>query len=359
MTQGFEQCRVEDMKNALIRNGYEGDIDELKGKSNVTFALIKLADTMNVDPHSLLDGSVVDDDNEAAAEVDFSHVEIEDDSEQNIPGENHSYSGVEEWKNEALTPTYDSPNWSDYVLSQFENDELGDGKNPTVPGMRRLLQKLLGDTVFTGPVQTSQHYPENPLEVGRASCIYEIRVEWRFGMIGYIAEGDVDNYSPPVRVFRASAGSYLGNTDNDFAIYPEAIAETRAESRALRKALGLKNVVAHEELTSKDARESVEASTGKVVKSEEWCEDDSISGGQKAMIETKCEALGIDVDRFINLAFYEGREQDKQFEDIGRVPRGTAAHMVARLTQYQTEAGDESRKIPEVILLENANVESI
>lgn len=342
---GFEGYRVDEIREALILNGYdESQANSIKGKSSLVYELQKLAQSLNMSPHDLFSSAVAVDENDELANMDLSDVELDDDSALKVPDED-----VEVQR--PIRPAYASAVWSDFVMNQFEEDEMSNG-NPTVPGMRRLVNLLLGDIIFSGAVEHNEYYPSHPQEVGRASCVYEIQIQWKEN--AWLAEEDIIEGRLPVRTFRGFAGSYLGNTDDDFAIFPEAIAETRAESRALRKALGLQNVVSHEELTNKDARDSIEASVHTVESTDsEWREDDSISTAQRLHIEAKCKTLNIDPEKFINLSFYEGRAEEKAYESIDNVPRGTAAHMIRELNRYQSDAGDESRKIPEVILLEN------
>lgn len=350
MSSGFEEYKVDEIRAALVRNGFEEDVaNSIKGKSSLVFELMKLADSLNVEPKELFSSAMSEDNNSDLADIDLTEVEMEDDSALKAPTEHD----VEVGESAFAEPEYTSTLWSDFLMAQFDEDELPNG-NPTVPAMRRLVNRFLGDILFSGAIETNHYYPSNPMEVGRASCVYEIKIAWKKDGSIWLTEDDVMTGKFPTRVFRGSAGSFLGNTDDDFAIYPEAIAETRAESRALRKALGLQNVVAHEEVTNKDARDSVESSLrqGKdPVADDEWHEDDSISSSQKLHIEAKCNMLGIDVDKFINLAFYENRAEEKAYNDINEIKRGTASHMIRELTRYQTDAGDESRKIPEAIRL--------
>ena len=49
---------------------------------------------------------------------------------------------------ESNAPPMSSPEWSDYVLSQFEHDEIMDG-NPTVDGLRRITELVLGPIIET------------------------------------------------------------------------------------------------------------------------------------------------------------------------------------------------------------------
>ena len=126
-----------------------------------------------------------------------------------------------------------SPEWNDYVMSLFTEEELGDvdsGKpKPLVSGLRRVARMLLGKTTFSGPTQVFPATDESG--PGRATVVYTVIFE---------------NGETYVEV----ADCWHGNTDDVVLVYPVASASTRAESRALRKALGLRTV-AFEEITSK------------------------------------------------------------------------------------------------------------
>ena len=122
-----------------------------------------------------------------------------------------------------------SPEWNDYVMGLFTETEMVDG-NPLVHGLRRVSEMLLGQIVFSGPtqvfpVQRDDHH-------GRATVIFTVE------------------FSNGIR-YSEVADSWEGNTDDTFCAYAVAIASTRAEARALRKALKIRAVAA-EELTKKD-----------------------------------------------------------------------------------------------------------
>lgn len=337
MATGFEKYSVAELRDALVNNGWtEEQAAGVTGKQNLVAQIIAVAGGVE-EAGRLLEGTLDPyDDVEVEDDIiNMDEVEFEEEVDSTIPTDK-DYTNV----------SYDSPEWSNFVMEHFNDDELTDG-NPTVPGLRRVASKLLGDIVVSGPVSVQTHFPDNPMEVGRACVTYEVQIAWAFGLTSFVDE------RLPVRVFRAVAGSYLGNTDDDYAIYPEAIAETRAEGRALRKALGLKSVVCDEELTSKSAADSVNSHKSVFDESaREWSADQPIEPSQAAIIDLKCKALDISVEKFINLAYYEGRSATKAYESINDVPRGMAGHMVKQLTKYQSNTGDksESSNIPEVIL---------
>lgn len=131
-------------------------------------------------------------------------------------------------------PPITSPEWQDYVMSQFTDEELYKGKHPNVNGLRRVTELVLGPIIF-GKVNTVNiSYQETPITSGfRATVEYAVGIETENGLLEFssVADAGPDNADPVYRKF------------------PAALAETRAESRALRKALKLQ-VAAAEELSA-------------------------------------------------------------------------------------------------------------
>lgn len=230
---------------------------------------------------------------------------------------------------ENTIPEYTSPEWPAYVMSQFTKDELRDG-NPKVTGLRRVALKLLGNIEDSGPVSSSSYsINDDPHLPPRAHVTFEvIFCDW----LGYVGVR---------RRFCAVGGSFIGNTDDEFAAYPEGMAETRAEVRALRRAL-LLNTVSDDEITSNKDVKGVMKSYQPKVSDGEWEEGDSVTTQQINTIKKICERLKINVEKFIN----NGKNTYNNIEDI---QRGTAAKMIARLNEYQS-VGEESRKIPDEIM---------
>ena len=114
-----------------------------------------------------------------------------------------------------------------------------------------------------------------------------------------------------------------------------ATASTRAEGRALRKALKVRCLAA-EELAKKDVASIVRESI-KVEKATdgEWKENDSISSAQVNFIDNKCKQLEINVMGFINMG-------ENQYADVTEVSKKTASTMLAVLNEYQ----NKQKKIP-------------
>lgn len=129
-------------------------------------------------------------------------------------------------------PSISDPGWTEYVLSSLMDYEKDNG-SPKTDGLRRIATKLLG--VFSSQTDILQ---TPTVENGfRAS----VKVELTFHNNRFSTTGAADVYS--------------GNTKAKFATHAVATAETRAEGRALRKALRLTKVLAAEELTGPDADE--------------------------------------------------------------------------------------------------------
>ena len=68
-------------------------------------------------------------------------------------------------------PSITSPEWNDYILELFADNELFDGR-PTCAGLRRVSELVLGQIVSSKPTQVFP--PSSGDEVGRATVIWEV-----------------------------------------------------------------------------------------------------------------------------------------------------------------------------------------
>ena len=160
---------------------------------------------------------------------------------------------------DAGNPDVTSPEWNDYVLSHFEKSEMYDGR-PLCHGLRRVAEFLIGRIVSSRPTQVFAPN-NNGQEIGRATVVWEIIFQ----------NG---------HVFSDVANCWEGNTDDMFCVFNTATAATRAEGRALRKALRLRTVAA-EEMTKKDTAAVVRSlSQAKAVVSEEFDDTYRMSDAQ-------------------------------------------------------------------------------
>lgn len=199
------------------------------------------------------------------------------------------------------------PGWSDFVLSKFAHDELGDGK-PKVNGLRRVAQLLLGPIVmsYAKVVQSPRYIP---LDEGNkqgpmwepAVVEYAIQILWK----------RTDEREGLEVEYQDCATLWSGNCDNpDIARFMVEVAATRAEARALRKLLALKGI-AYEESVSPS----------------ETTAPSSISPAQVLFLEAKARELDIDLKAFVNAG-------QRAYRRIDEVPRDTALVMADKMGEY-------------------------
>ena len=126
--------------------------------------------------------------------------------------------------------------WTDHVLSLLGEDEKISG-NPTTDGLRRIFETVLNCTV----IEASPNVVQSPdlSNERRATVVYTM---------SYILNDETLPDAIKYRTVSAAADVYWGNCDKVFRNHPVAVAETRAEGRALRKALKLRKVVTADEI---------------------------------------------------------------------------------------------------------------
>jgi hypothetical protein len=200
-------------------------------------------------------------------------------------------------------------------MTLFHESEIVDG-HPLVAGLRRVAELVLGPIVFSGPTQVFPVQRED--HHGRATVIFT--VEFANGM-----------------KYAEVADSWEGNTDDMFCAFAVAIASTRAEARALRKALKIKGVAA-EELTKKDTAKIVrDISNTKTSSEGEYNDQSRMSDAQYNFIDIKCKQLNID-----------GQKLFKEFNaDSGKkISKKVASDVIDRLNDYQRD----KNSIPQELL---------
>lgn len=216
--------------------------------------------------------------------------------------------------------------WHQHVMSQFDEDELIDG-NPTVFGLRRMVEKIFGVIVDSGPIEVKT--------IDSNSTSPYVTVTYRVSILAGIGgEKTLLTQREVASVWMNTddKGCAEGNVQPEFAKYAEATASTRAEGRCLRKMLKLRNVLADGEFCSDESMAGRSSVLDAIAKTAEYDADEKIKTNQMNFIDSKCRQLDINVTSFIN----SGTDQ---YNSISDVTDGTAAAMVAALTEYQTEVG--------------------
>ena len=208
-----------------------------------------------------------------------------------------------------LTPNHIG--WTDYVLSLLSDDEKISG-NPTTDGLRRIFEIALNCDL----VESSSEIPQvpSPENEKRATVIHRLAY--------YLKDASIPEHSR-FRTVSGSADVFWGNCDKVYRNYPVAVAETRAEGRALRRALKLRKVVAAEEMAKDLEDHPDENSVSK------------ISVNQINFIDIIAQRLNINVTNLIKtLAISE--------DNVYNISHENAVSIIKNLTSYQ----QDMNKIP-------------
>lgn len=298
----FSSTSVSELRKMLVESGKysEKDAAKITGKTKLVEAVLKL----NNDDQE-------EDDIENFANL-LESVKVEE-ANPNVDN-----------KESSPYIHYNSPEWHDYVMEQFTEDEKDkENSYPNIFGLRRVAENLLGTILQSGPTNISPPTKDNP----QSTCVYTVVFSF---------------YDGSERAFSAVAGASPENTDATYAKYPEAIAEVRAEARALRKALKLRVVSAEEMPTVGFGTPKKEVVP--VTSTGEWNQEDKISAAQEIFITQKCKEQKINLQKFLKHNGYD-------YENLQDVNKGVAKDMISLLNSYQTNTKD-SLDIPTEILEE-------
>jgi len=219
---------------------------------------------------------------------------------------------VEVTQTKTVTPN--DLDWTDYVLGLLSEDEKISG-NPTTDGLRRIFEKALNCRVIASVSDVVQT-PE-PNNEKRATVVHSITYILNNGAI-YLTQPELNTVT-----INGAADVFWGNCDKVYRNYPVAVAETRAEGRALRRALKLRKVVAAEEISKEIDDHPDENSVSK------------ISTNQVNFIDVMARRLDINVVSLIKqLAITE--------TDVYNISHENAVRISQQLTSY----GQDVNKIP-------------
>lgn len=340
----WEKVRVHELRDKLVSVcGYDEEAAaNIKGKADLIYELVQ---TNNKSYEDLFgeDGEILDVDLDAAEPTQDSILDGNDYLEHLVNSEPVVEMGrkkielpseeeLEEGEAAIRHIMYGGPGWCDYVMSLFKESELDKEGHPKLPGLRRVTEMLLGEILDSGPIRENVLVQDTGIP--HVSIVYEIVIAFRLDLVDRntheVSYLPIDDMQIPKRRFRAIASAGLNNTDDDFAIFPEAMAESRAESRCYRKALLIESVTA-DELTSKSGTNVVQELKQRRKEKEAVTEyDDSnvIGHHQKNFIEKKCIQLGVDVGKF------SAHELEMDFTD--KMTKANALALIDKLNEYQT-----------------------
>lgn len=243
-------------------------------------------------------------------EVDAVLDAVEEDSDDN------AMQPYTEEEAQAAMPAYASEQWHEYVMRQFRDDELVENA-PTCDGCRRVIEEVLGIIVES---TLPKAFPPSTANNGTATISVCIKLF-------------VTNESHPLKgeymVCEEIADVNKDNCDHPYYKYASATAASRAEGRALRKLLRLRNVVTAEEASEK--AETADADC-------DWQVDEPITDSQINVMDMMCRRLDIDVMDFVN----SGR---RSYDEIEMVTKGTGQRMIQELNKIQRKAKNKPETV--------------
>jgi hypothetical protein len=206
-------------------------------------------------------------------------------NEQSTPSSVEAVCDSKSISTEETTKTLPTPNdigWTDYVLNLLSDDEKISG-NPTTDGLRRVFEIAL-DCVIIESTSNVVQSPDTNNEK-RATVVHNLTF--------VLNKLDSPNNILNTRSVSGAADVYWGNCDKIYRNHPVAVAETRAEGRALRRALKLRKVVAAEEL-AKDVEDHPDHDT-----------ISKITNNQINFIDVLSKRLDINVNKMLLKLGYE------------------------------------------------------
>lgn len=219
-------------------------------------------------------------------------------------------------------PTPTEPEWNEYVLRHFSDNEMFDGM-PLTHGLRRVVELLMGKIIFSG---VDQVFPPSESDaIGRSTVVWKIVLE----------DGST---------FSDVADSWEGNTDDTFCAYNTATAATRAEGRALRKALRIR-VVAAEEVTKKDTAKIVRDMVKKqnTESNGEYDSAGRMTDPQANFINGKSKQLNVDASKIL--------KEIISVKSVSKTTKKQASDAIELMNKYQ----QDMKSIPETIIGYNEN----
>jgi len=216
-----------------------------------------------------------------------------------------------------VQPAFNSEKWSEWVISQFADDELENGA-PTCDGLRRVAEDVIGPIA---KVEVIKNDTPNVSNKGNATVVVGVTIEPvmleghpRHGSYIYVEDlADANRLNTPEEIFK----------------HPSATAGTRAESRVYRKMLRLRKVLTAEELASNESDLD-----------EGWSPSTPITDQQITVIEMLCKRTNMNVLDFINCG-------DSKYVCVEQVSEQSAQKMLQYLNRIQRKDADRPDDVGE------------
>lgn len=197
--------------------------------------------------------------------------------------------------------SYHDLEWNDHVLDLLNDDEKIEG-NPTTDGLRRIFEMAMECEIISSLSEVVQS-PTIDNEK-RATVVHNLSFTLNSDKVKRI------------RTISGSADVYWGNCDKIYRNHPVAVAETRAEGRALRRALRLRKVVTADEI-SKEIDDNPDGNS-----------ISKISSNQINFIDVLAKRLDINMEKLLE----SNGHTDK---NIYNIEHSVAVDIIKNLSSYQ------------------------
>lgn len=211
-------------------------------------------------------------------------------------------------------PTINDIEWTNHVLELLSDDEKING-NPTTDGLRRIFEIALDCTIIDSSSSVAQSPDLN--NGNRATVVHSLT---------YVLNNSKVDDAIKTRIVNGAADVYWGNCDKIFRNHPVAVAETRAEGRALRRGLRLRKVVAAEEIADQIEDDIDGHNVGKM------------TNNQLNFMDVLCKRLNINAIQYL--------ENTGLSIDIDKLDHNNGVSIIRQLSSYQ----QDTSAIPETIL---------
>ena len=193
------------------------------------------------------------------------------------------------------------PEWSEYLLDQLSDNELINGA-PTVDGLRRITEKCFGEIV-----ESKSDIVETPTSQNNQRCTirHTLTITKYRNTQTISVDGCVD--------------VLYHKTPYPFKDHLVATADTRAEGKALRRALKIK-VITAEELQNEDEQEILSS-------------DEVVNDQQILAINQLCKRINISVSSFVTGEY----NTTKKINDLRNLE---ARLLISKLSEFQRTPKD-------------------
>lgn len=191
-------------------------------------------------------------------------------------------------------PHCHDPDWVEFVMDQLADHELVKG-SPTTDGLRRVCEQHFGRIVVSDSI---------PIDY----C-----VERNVAVVKHLLE--IARYDGLGKIVVSAVVNVVGNTlPATFRTHAEATACTRAEGKALRRAMKIRVATAEELISDGDDPIS----------------SDPITDQQILALKTLCKRLDVDLVALV-------KTMAKGAKNVKKVKNGEASMILNKLSEYQRD----------------------